>query len=261
MLVRFLTSERVVVSAILLNTIALFFLAWSERGVGLGPLWYAIDYVCVLFFIAEMVAKIVRFGWRGYYDDGWNRFDFYIVAASLPCLLAPFIAVANVSGILVLRLGRLFRAFRLLRFVPDREHLAAGIRRALKASLGVLLAVSLVNFILAMGAAMLFGTLAPEHFGNPLMACYSMFQVFTVEGWHEIPNLLAERADSELVAALSRLYFVVAVFVGGILGLSLVNAVFVDQMVVDNNDELEARIDRLTDEIRGLRDELRARGG
>lgn len=261
MFLRALTDERVVVSAILLNTLALFFLSWSEVAGDHVGFWAALDHACVIFFVVEAAAKIARFGWRGYHADGWNRFDFYIVVASLPSLLTPLVGVGvfDVSGLLILRLGRLFRAFRLLRFVPNRAHLGAGILRALRASLAVLLAVLLANFILAMGAAMLFGSIAPEYFGNPLLACYSMFQVFTVEGWHDIPNLLAARADSDAIAALSRLYFVLAVFVGGILGLSLVNAVFVDQMMVDNNDELEQRIDRLTDEIRALRDELRGR--
>lgn len=54
-----------------------------------------------------------------------------------------------------------------------------------------------------------------------------------------------------------RLFFVAAVFIGGILGLSLANAVFVDEMMMDNTDALERKVDALTDEVRALRDELR----
>jgi voltage-gated sodium channel len=56
----------------------------------------------------------------------------------------------------------------------------------------------------------------------------------------------------------ARIYFVGAVAVGGILGLSLANAVFVDQMTSDNTEPLQVKVDHLTDEIRALRAEIRA---
>jgi voltage-gated sodium channel len=59
-----------------------------------------------------------------------------------------------------------------------------------------------------------------------------------------------------LVALAGPIGFMVATW-GGILGLSLANAVFVDQMIEDNNDALEAKVDRLTAEIRSLREEVR----
>jgi voltage-gated sodium channel len=251
-----LIDETVVIVIILINTVALFMLASAELAEAQADLWFALDYACVVYFVVEAALKIISFGWRGYYDDGWNRMDFYVVVASLPVLATPMVDLRHFSVILILRMGRLFRMFRLLRFIPDRHRLAAGIKRSLKASLGVFLAVLLVNFILAMAASMLFGKFAPEYFGNPLKACYSMFQVFTVEGWYEIPELLAERA-SDAWAVFARAYFVFSVFFGGILGLSVVNAVFVDQMILDNNDNLEVRVDKLRDEIRDLRAEIR----
>ena len=48
---------------------------------------------------------------------------------------------------------------------------------------------------------------------------------------------------------LVRGYFVLAVLVGGILGLSLTNAVFVDEMTADNNDRLEQMVSDLREEL------------
>ena len=48
----------------------------------------------------------------------------------------------------------------------------------------------------------------------------------------------------------------IAVVIGGILGLSLANAVFVGEMMMDNTQLLEDKVDRLTDEVRALREEL-----
>ena len=50
-----------------------------------------------------------------------------------------------------------------------------------------------------------------------------------------------------------------SVLVGGFLGVALANAVFVDEMTMDNNDELERKIDTLTDEVRALREEITRR--
>ena len=49
--------------------------------------------------------------------------------------------------------------------------------------------------------------------------------------------------------------FVLAVLIGGILGLSLANAVFVDEMMMDNTEVLERKIDALTEEVRRLRND------
>ena len=82
-----------------------------------------------------------------------------------------------------------------------------------------------------------------------------------MEGWYEIPDALAASMSPAGVAGV-RIYFVLILIMGGIIGLSLVNSIFVDAMVSDNNDELEAevkklneKIDLLTEEILKMRDE------
>jgi voltage-gated sodium channel len=83
-----------------------------------------------------------------------------------------------------------------------------------------------------------------------------MFRIFTIEGWHEIPDAIA-RSTTEGWAVFARVYFGIAVLVGGILGLSLGNAVFVDQMMADNNDEVERDVVAMTRELGLLREEIR----
>ncbi|MGI5865743.1 MAG: ion transporter [Myxococcales bacterium] len=259
-LTRLLISERVVVTAILLNTIALFVLASVDDGSPAARVALAVDYACVVFFAVEAALKISVRSWAGYWASGWNRFDLIIVVLSSPMLLTPVIDLHELSVLLVLRLGRLFRLFRLLRFIPNRDHLIAGIRRSLRASVGILLALMLLNAILALGASFLFGRFAPEHFGNPALSLYSLFRVFTLEGWYEFPDLLAARAPHPLWAVLARLYFLGSVLAGGVVGLSLANAVFVDEMMMDNNSDLERKIDVLQEEIRSLKVLLTAQG-
>jgi voltage-gated sodium channel len=260
--VDWLVSDRLVMAVIVLNATALVLHEMAAPGSPSRSLWFWVDYACVVYFLVEAALKIRLDGWPRYWSDNWNRFDFTVVILSLPALLGPFLHVSRFAFVLILRLGRLFRLFRLLRFIPDLDHLVLGIKRALRASIGVFLALMLINLILAVMATLFFRDLDPEHFGNPVVAGYSIFQVFTVEGWNEIANNLEQRAiaenptDAQLVVTGTRIFFVVAVLIGGILGLSLANAVFVDQMMMDNTESLEAKVDTLTEEIRRLRRDL-----
>jgi len=52
---------------------------------------------------------------------------------------------------------------------------------------------------------------------------------------------------------LSKFFFTVVVLLGGIFGMSLANAVFVDEMTMDNNKTLEDKIDNLEGEILELK--------
>ena len=255
-------SDRLVMAVIVLNAMALVLHEMAPRGTALRTLWYWVDYACVAYFLIEAVLKVRRDSWSAYWSNSWNKFDFLVVIVSLPALLGPFFHVEQFAFVLILRLGRLFRLFRLLRFIPNLDHLVLGVRRALRASIGVFLALFLINLILAVMATLLFRDLDPEHFGNPVVSGYSIFQVFTVEGWNEIAAGLEERAAEErpagarLLISGTRVFFVVAVLIGGILGLSLANAVFVDEMMMDNTETLERKIDAMTEEIRALRRDL-----
>jgi voltage-gated sodium channel len=250
-----LIAEPVVVASILLGTIAMLAFGFTDPGTQAHDIWLAVDVLVVLYFIVEQCLKM-RVGREQYWATRWNRFDLLVTVLSLPVLVAPFAETDAFVGVPVLRLARLFRLFRLLRFVPDHAHLASGVKRAVRASVGVFLGIAIINFIFAMGGQILFGHLAPELFGDPARACYSMFRIFTIEGWHDIPETIAKNS-SETWAVVARVYFGVAVLVGGILGLSLGNAVFVDQMMADNNDEVERDVVQMTNEVRLLREEIR----
>ncbi len=101
----------------------------------------------------------------------------------------------------------------------------------------------------------MFNQTAPEYFSNPLVSLYSTFKIFTVEGWYEIPEAITSGL-SKTASFFTYLYFIFILLTGGIFGLSLVNSIFVDAMVSDNNDELESKIDRLDEKISKLIDKL-----
>lgn len=255
-----LVDDRWVLSVIAFNALLQFLLAFPAIRAGAhGPL-VVLDLLCLAYFGCEQAAKIRILGWRGFWAKGINRFDFVLVALSVPGALLPQVAAEDASLLLVLRACRLLRFVRLLRFIPDSEHLMLGIRRALKASVGLLLALVLYNLLLSLAAVHLFGHLAPEHFGDPLRAMYALFKVFTVEGWFEIPDQVAAEAGPWSAFGI-RLFFVGAVLSGGLLGVTLATAVFVDEMVMDNNDDLERQVAALHAELREIKQILLERRG
>ena len=73
--------------------------------------------------------------------------------------------------------------------------------------------------------------------------------MFTLEGWYEIPETIAQKSNSLHLEFFTKFYFIFIVVTGGVFGLSIVNAIFVDEMVSDNNNELESRITKLEGKI------------
>ena len=247
-------GERMVIAMIVINTIAIFLRAFPWLHARYEFPLFAVDYICTVFFILEMALKVRLRGWGGYLSTWWDRFDFAVVMVSSPLLLSPFMDLQGFGVVLLLRLGRLLRLFRLLRFVPDADRLWNGIKRGLRASVGVLLGLALYNFALGLAACYLFGDIEPTHFGDPITSVYSLFKVFTVEGWYDIPDHIST-TTSPMMGYLVRGFFVFAVTTGGILGLSMANAVFVDEMVIDNTEFLEERVAELTAVMREMREE------
>ena len=121
-----------------------------------------------------------------------------------------------------------------------------GIGRALKSSYIIILLFFLTNFILSTISFNLFKPVSSEHFGDPLTALYSIFKIFTVEGWYEIPEEIASKFGF-VQSWLVKLYFISILFIGGIFGLSIVNSLFVEGMI--NNEEDDKRFDDIIERL------------
>jgi len=219
---------------------------------------FLIDNIISLLFIIEMTIKLNHFGRRAYFSSGWNRLDFILVLISTPSLILLFYhsSTLDIGFLYTLRLLRTFKFFRFLKFVPNIEHLILGIKRAMKASLLIFFAFFIFNLIVALFSNYMFREIAPEFFGNPLTSFYSIFKIFTVEGWYEIPDAIAENT-SETTAFMVKLFFVGILIAGGVIGLSLVNSIFVDAMVSDNTNNLEVKVAQLESKIDELNETMK----
>ena len=245
----FFTNDKIMLALVVINTITIF-----VGGYGHAPrvfLW--IDSLFTLLFLFEVIVKIRAYGWKNYWKENWNKFDFIITLVAIPSLINLFTETGLATNVLLsLRSLRIFKSFRLLKFIPNINGLLKGIGLAMKASLIVSIAFAVLLLIISILSSTLFGKTAPDLFGDPGMALFSIFRLFTGDGWAEIPAQIAENS-SEFVGRLVRIVFALLFFLGGILGLSLVNSIFVDAMAGDNNDEvlqklaeIENKLDELT---------------
>ncbi len=254
MLKKLFLTERNIMVAILLNAAVIFTMYFPQFK---DNLWLElIDQTFILFFVLEAIVKLYYLKPKGYFSTGWNRFDFTIVLLSLPTLLINLIDIPDTSLLLVLRMFRLVRLVRFFRFIPNMTQVMEGLGRALKASVFVLAMLVVFDFLLALIACHFFSDIAEEYFGNPLISAYSIFQLFTIEGWNEISAETIATIEHPVAAGFTRLFFVFIVLCGGIFGLSLANAVFVDEMTIDNNRALERKIDDLQGQVSELKELL-----
>ena len=248
LLAKIFLNEPVVLTVILLNAAIIF-----AQESGYNPLWLSVvDLVCTLFFMIEMGVKLVALGMKSYWRNGWNCMDGTLVILSIPSVVAFFLPDgmlrSNLSILLIVRLLRVLRFFRILHVFPNFSSIVRNFGKAMRESAGVFASFLLLIVVVALLSCALFKESAPEYFATPIDSIYSIFRICTGEGWNEIPDTIA--AHSTIATArLVRLYFSMLLILCSIIGLSLVNSIFVDAMVSDNNIELEKQVKELNEKM------------
>ena len=239
---RLFTNDIIMLVLVLINTGIIFVSGFTS---GQEEILLFVDSMFTLLFVIEAVIKIQMKGFSGYWSEGWNRFDFILVMLALPsCLNLLGYTGPATSVLLSLRTMRAFKSLRLLQFVPNIEKLLNGIKMAFRASLIVVIGMIVLLLVFSIITTFLFGEIAPEYFGNPAVSVYSIFRLFTIEGWYEMPEAIAANSGTGM-AVFAKVYFSVLLFLGGIIGMSLVNSIFVDAMAADNNDEVLEKLEQL----------------
>lgn len=244
----FFTNDRIMLFLVLVNTIAIFVGGFFDD----SQLFEWSDNLFTLLFLAEVIVKIGTYGWKEYWKDGWNRFDFILTMIALPSLLNPFVEMDLATNVLLsLRALRIFKSFRLFKFIPNVDGLLKGFKVAARASLIVIIAFVVIVFVTSILASTLYSKIVPDLFGNPGVSLYTIFRYFSGDDWGAVPVRIAQNS-SDIVGHLSRTGFAIIFFFGGILGVSLVNSIFVDAMQDDDKakilqklEDLEKKVDEL----------------
>ena len=219
----------VVIAAIVLASINVGLLSYPEIEDSYGGFLHTIDALIIWLFVAEAAIKIGAQGrtpWR-YFQDGWNLFDFLIVAAAVLPLHSSFAAV--------FRLVRILRVLRLVKALPRLRMIVNALIKSFSSMGYVTLLLMLHFYIYAALGVSFFARNDPLHFGRLERAFLSLFQSLTLDGWTEImeiniygadkapyyvghENLIVEPSTFPVVAPL---YFVSFVLLGSMIILNL----------------------------------------
>ncbi|MEY8838480.1 ion transporter [Cribrihabitans sp. XS_ASV171] len=138
-----------------------------------GPVILFLDRLCLAIFIIEIAMKLVAQGTR-FFRDGWNLFDFTVVAIAL---------VPAAGGLSVLRALRILRVLRVISVAPRLRRVVEGFITALPGMGSVFLLMAIIFYIGAVISTKLFSDSFPEWFGTLGLSAYSLFQIMTLESW------------------------------------------------------------------------------
>jgi voltage-gated sodium channel len=170
-----------------------------------GDLLHAANLVVQAVFVLEILIRLAAY-WPGvarFFADGWNVFDFVVVAVSLLPAAGP---VAT-----VVRLVRVLRVARLVSALPDLRLIIGTMLRSIPSMGHVIVLLSLVLYIYAVLGYHLFGATQSAHFGNLGRAFLTLFQMLTLEGWAEVQATSLEYHRFAWIYYAS--FIIVAVFV------------------------------------------------
>lgn len=241
------TAPKVVLSVIFLTVL----LAFMDHL--LTPFWVeSISWVVLVFFTLEMLCKIQMEGWQKYASSWGNRADLCIIASSILWVLVHGMGEGSLA---FLRMFRFLSMVRILKLIPDTAQMVRGVLRAIKASraIVILLGIQLVFFSLL--GFTLFGRPLPDFFGTPLRSLNTIFSVFTVENWAAAPEAASLLGQPWLYYGVNTFVIMVLV-IGGFISLSLANAIFVDEMASDNNDDVKAQLRLLKGDNQAMQAQL-----
>lgn len=240
----FLTNDTNVNGLIVLNFIVTF--ALQFQSLHFNPVLIGIDIFLTLIFGLELYIKIKRFG-LSFLKNSFELFDSFLIFFSVASLFFfPFLD--RMDFLLSLRIIRILKCTRLFKIIPNYKRLLINFKIAVKASTGLVTSLLVIILLLSVMLTIIYGSISPKYFGNPLESVYSVFRIFTIEGWYEIPNSISESLNP-FFGILTKIIFSLIVFLGGIFGMSFISSIFVDEMAVDNNDEVINKLNELIKKI------------
>lgn len=166
-------TRNVIIGVIIFNAILLGFETSPNIMASYGGLIHTLDTLCLIVFVIEIAAKLIAMGPR-FFRDGWNLFDFAIVAVAL---------MPATQGFSVLRALRVLRVMRVMSAAPRLRRVVEGFITALPGMGSVFLLMAIIFYVSSVMATKLFGASFPDWFGTLGLSAYSLFQIMTLESW------------------------------------------------------------------------------
>jgi voltage-gated sodium channel len=162
---------------ILLNAVLMGIETSSTVMARYGGLLHIINWIIQGIFVTEIALRMAAYWPRvgRYFRDGWNVFDFTIVAVSLLPVAGPFAGVA--------RLARVMRLVRIVSVSGQLRLIINTMLRSIPALTHVVILLSVLIYVYAIFGFYSFRFSDPLRWGTLGHSLLSVFQMLTLEGW------------------------------------------------------------------------------
>lgn len=217
-----------------------------------------VDNVFLGIFVVEIAIRLGAYGSRpqDFFRNGWNVFDFMVVAAAFGPGLR--------ENATLLRIVRLLRVVRIVTVLPDLRVLIRALARSVPPILSLAVLTLMLMYVYAMIGWILFNEDDPANWANIGEALLSTFTMLTLENW---PILLEAGLE---IHPWSWIFFISYVLLASFLVINILIAIIINSVEevhrAEREEERADRIDRLEAEdeagvtvsqrIAGLRDAL-----
>ena len=147
-----------------------------------GQIIVVVEMLIQAIFVAEIATRMLVYWPRpaAFFHNGWNVFDFAVVAASLLPQAGAFAVVA--------RLARLLRVTRVVSAFPELRLIVGTMVRSIPSMGHVIVLLSLLLYVYAVIGFHFYREADPAHWGSLGAALLTLFQILTLEGWVEIQD-------------------------------------------------------------------------
>ena len=241
--------QNFIIGVIIFNGITMGLETSKEFMATYGPIIYFLDTAVITIFTIEIIMRIYVYK-LPFFKNGWNLFDFTIVAISL---------VPSSAGFEILRILRVFRLFRLVTVVPQMRKIVIALVSVIPGMLSIAGLLILLFYIFAIMATQLYAQTFPEWFGTLGESFYTLFQIMTLESWSMgIVRPIMEQHPYAWT------FFIPFIFIVTFIMINLIIAIVVDAMNEIKDDEEQHIIDEIhlsedhtKVEVEKLRDEIK----
>ena len=171
-----------------------------------GATLHLLDLLILWVFIGELLLRLIAHvpAVERFFLDGWNVFDFAVVAVALLPAIGPWATVA--------RLARVLRVARLVEFSPKLRLIVDTMLRSIPSMGHVLLLMGLLLYVYSVLGMHWFQQADPENWSSLGSALWVMFQTLTFENWVALQKPVTDRYPLAWVFFFT--FIVLAVFMG-----------------------------------------------
>ena len=165
-----------ILAVIVYNSIALGLLTYPKLCDICGNFLQISCDACVIIFTIEIAIKLYVYG-KSFFKDGWNNFDFILIAMS-------WIPTGGVFS--SFRAFRVLRALRTLRLVTRLQKLRLIVQAIIESIPNVLwacLLLLLIFYIFSIMGTTMYGEEFSDYFGTIGKSLITLFQMVTLDDW------------------------------------------------------------------------------